>query len=133
MSEASCRIILIDDLEIDRFIIKRRLGLIGVHCDVIEFGDPADAVTFLAETPALEEPIASLVITDLRMPKVDGYDVIKLIREILHLKTIPLIGITAYQHLYTEQMTILSGADYYFPKPLTKSNFEKIASIINKK
>jgi CheY-like chemotaxis protein len=63
----SLLVLVVDDVESVRRLIRRVLEHAGHR--VLEAGDGVEALTCLAENPAVD-----LVLTDLRMPRMDGWE-----------------------------------------------------------
>ncbi|MCF8378406.1 MAG: tetratricopeptide repeat protein [Bacteroidales bacterium] len=57
-----------------------------------------------------------LILMDIRMPKVNGYDATRLIKA--YNADIPVIAITAYAMMEDEEKSILAGCDFYISKPI---------------
>ncbi|MCD4694837.1 MAG: tetratricopeptide repeat protein [Bacteroidales bacterium] len=57
-----------------------------------------------------------LVLMDIRMPKVNGYDATRMIKS--YDDSIPVIAITAYAMIEDEEKSILAGCDFYISKPI---------------
>lgn len=68
----------------------------------------------------LQEGHHTLVVTDLKMPLVDGMDLIDIIKKIDPL--IPVIVITAYGTIETAEEAIQKGAYDFITKPFRKEN-----------
>jgi DNA-binding NtrC family response regulator len=66
----------------------------------------------------LQEDHYDLVITDLKMPLVDGIDLIEIIKKIE--ATLPIIVITAYGTVETAEEAIQKGAYDFITKPFRK-------------
>jgi two-component system, response regulator len=89
------RILLVEDREDNIYLFKHALKHSGyqVHLDVATDGE--EAICFLekarssAYTSASEIP--DLILLDLRMPKVDGFEVLQWIRKQLQLLAIPVV------------------------------------------
>ncbi|MEJ5165685.1 MAG: sigma-54 dependent transcriptional regulator [Thermoanaerobaculia bacterium] len=64
-----------------------------------------------------------ILITDLRMPEVDGMQLLKFVRE--NYKNIGVIMITGYPSIGGAVEAIQMGADEYLPKPFTKEELLK--------
>lgn len=78
---------------------------------VIEGVDGTEAVAVaLRERP-------DLVIIDLMMPKMDGYEAIQGIRRDLSLATVPIMVLTAEDGADIERRVLAMGADDYMVKP----------------
>ncbi|MEW6387742.1 MAG: response regulator [Thermodesulfobacteriota bacterium] len=68
----------------------------------------------------LQEQHYDLVVTDLKMPLVDGIDLIDIIKKIDN--TVPIIIITAYGTIETAEEAIQKGAYDFITKPFRKEN-----------
>jgi len=66
----------------------------------------------------LQEDRYHVVITDLKMPLVDGMDLIEIIRKID--RTLPIIIITAYGTIETAEEAVQKGAYDFITKPFRK-------------
>jgi hypothetical protein len=74
-------------------------------------------------------PETKLVLMDIKMPEMDGFEATKLIKQIN--PDIPVIAITAYAMSGDEDRIIAAGCDGYLSKPINKKSlFEKIAEFI---
>ena len=69
---------------------------------------------------ALEENPADLVISDVMMPGMDGFEVCRRIKESLNLCHIPVILLTAKAAMDSQIQGLDTGADAYIPKPFDK-------------
>jgi two-component system chemotaxis sensor kinase CheA len=69
-----------------------------------------------------------LVLMDLMMPEMNGFEVIKVIRQIPEFKKIPIIALTAKAMKYDRKKCIEAGASDYISKPV---NLEQLFSIMN--
>ncbi len=79
----------------------------------------------------LKQDEFSIVVTDLQMPEVDGYELLAEICE--HYPDIPVIVVTAFGKSKTKQVVIDSGAASYIEKPLIVEELsETIKSILKK-
>ena len=68
-----------------------------------------------------------IILLDMRMPNMSGYDVLKIIRETD--KEIPIIAQTAYVSLNDENKLLKQGCNEYLSKPIDLDN---LISILNK-
>jgi len=59
-----------------------------------------------------------VILMDIMMPKMDGYEAMAEIREVEYLKNIPIIAVTAKAMKEERQRCIDAGADDYLPKPI---------------
>jgi len=70
--EQSARVLVVDDNEVNRDLIKRQIARLGHACDVVEDGSRA--------LEALRGGNYTLLLTDLRMPVLDGYELARAVR-----------------------------------------------------
>jgi two-component system, cell cycle response regulator DivK len=103
-------LLLVDDEEMNRDMLARRLTRRGYH--VIVATDGGEACT-----KALEERPA-LILMDMRMPVVDGYEAIRRIRGTPEIHGTPIIGLTAQAMAGDCQKVLDSGCNDYEPKPI---------------
>lgn len=64
-----------------------------------------------------------LIICDLQMPKLNGYEVARALRSDPELCRIPLIAVTAFSMLGDREKVLAAGFDGYFSKPIEPENF----------
>lgn len=64
----------------------------------------------------------ALVITDIRMPKLDGLSLLKTLKE--RNRKVPVIVITGYPSLDSAVESLNYGADSYLPKPINMKDFK---------
>jgi two-component system, cell cycle response regulator DivK len=65
-----------------------------------------------------EQSAIKLVLMDMMMPEVDGYQAIKLLRNMGDFKNLPIIAITAQAMVGDKERCIAAGADGYVAKPV---------------
>lgn len=74
----------------------------------------------------------AVAVIDLALPGMDGFALLKFIREQEHLVNLPCIAITAFHTPTLRQRVMQSGFDGYFAKPLDDRRLiEKIRSILD--
>ncbi|MGD8699601.1 MAG: sigma-54 dependent transcriptional regulator, partial [Gemmatimonadales bacterium] len=111
MGKDSGRILVVDDSADAREVLRRNLTSEGY--EVITASNVAEA----AET--LDVTSIDLVITDLKMPKVGGLDLIKHVRA--RFRDVGIIMVTGYASIETAVAAVKEGAENYLPKPFTDS------------
>jgi CheY-like chemotaxis protein len=103
------RILAIDDEPMTRML--ERVLLERENFEVLEASNGREAV----EIATREHP--DLMMIDLHMPEMDGYEAIARIRRDLSLATMPILVVTAEDGPGTEKRVLEMGADDYIVKP----------------
>lgn len=72
---------------------------------------------------AARREIPDLIICDLQMPKLDGYDVVRQIRLDPRLSKLPLVAVTAFTMRGDRDKVLAAGFDGYLGKPIVPEEF----------
>ena len=112
MSDEKERILIVDDSPDAREVLSRNLMAEGYH--VMTAPCVSEATGILDATPV------DLVITDLKMPKVGGIDLIRHVRARFK-REVGIIMITGYASIETAVTAVKEGAEAYLAKPFTDS------------
>lgn len=74
----------------------------------------------------------SIVVTDLAMPDMDGWQTLNAIRSSAQTAHIPVVAITSYDSVQVAEKVTEVGFDAYFPKPLNPRSFvQSLAKLID--
>jgi len=73
------------------------------------------------ETAVKENP--DIILLDIQLPQMDGYEVTNRIREIESLKATPIIAVTSYAMPGDKEKVLESGATGYIEKPINPDTF----------
>lgn len=103
------KILVVDDEDRMRKLVKD--FLIRNNYEVLEAGDGLAALDIFAENPDVD-----LIILDVMMPKKDGYETLKEIRET---SKVPVIMLTAKSEESDELLGFKYGVDEYVTKPFS--------------
>ncbi len=110
MTENGPVILVVDDNEDNRYTLVRRLRRQG-HEHVLEAENGRIALEILYHEPV------DLVLLDLMMPEVDGYEVLSTMKQDMDLRDVPVIMISAADELENVIRCLELGAEDYLPKP----------------
>jgi len=114
----SSRILVVDDEEKMRRILE--LALVGMGHDVVQAGDGQEALDRLSEGNF------DLVLTDLRMPRLDGVGLLQALRE--RGEDMPVIVLTAHGTVESAVEAMKLGAVDYIIRPFEMSTVELAVS-----
>jgi putative two-component system response regulator len=103
------RILVVDDDAADRMLLKRLLG--GQGYDVREVADGEAALGEVERNPP------DLVILDVLLPGVDGYDICRRLKSDPRTRLIPVIMITGLDHFEARLRGVDLGVDDFLVKP----------------
>ena len=104
------RILIVDDNETNRCILVARLGAEGYETREAEDGERAIAVA--------REVAPDVVLLDVMMPKIDGFEVCRRLKLDTTLGFVPIIMVTARTDSKDVVTGLNSGADEYLTKPI---------------
>lgn len=105
----------------DEVAIRGMLGLFFQNwgLDVLEAGDGENGVRIA------EEELPDIIMLDIMLPQMSGFDVITLLQSNPKTKGIPIIICTARRGLEDVERCLDAGADDYIQKPFEPSAMEK--------
>lgn len=110
MAGTGKRILYIEDNPDNRTLVQRVLNAEGY--DVVTANDGNEGL----ERAAAERPL--LILVDINMPDIDGYTVTAKLRQLAHLKHVPIIALTANVMKGDREKTLAAGCDGYIQKPI---------------
>jgi two-component system cell cycle response regulator DivK len=109
MTPMTKRILVVEDREDNRQILRDLLGNTGY-----ELVEALDGVQALA---AVAKQRPDLILMDIQLPIMDGYEATRRIRSNPDNKCIPIIAITSYALSGDEGKALAAGCDAYVAKP----------------
>jgi two-component system chemotaxis response regulator CheY len=120
------KFLVVDDFSTMRRIVRGLLKEMG--CNNVEEAD--DGVNALA---ALKAGKFDFVVSDINMPNMNGFDLLKAIKADDTLKHIPVLMVTAEARKEDIVLAAQTGAAGYIVKPFTKATLEeKVQKIMQK-
>lgn len=103
------KVLIVDDDELVRDLVRHKLTRAGF--DVIDAGDGERALELLAAEPP------DVVVLDAMMPGIDGFEVLRTIREQAGLAALPVVMLTARDQEEDVLNGLTLGAQDYIVKP----------------
>jgi two-component system, cell cycle response regulator DivK len=107
----SKRILVVEDTENNRMILNDLLTNAGF--EVVEARDGEKGVAMASECRP------DLILMDIQLPKVDGYEATRRIKSKPELQHIPIIAVTSYALSGDETKARAAGCDGYIAKPFS--------------
>jgi CheY-like chemotaxis protein len=122
-------ILLVEDNPDDAALVQRALKKHNLGNNLIHLTDGEQALEYLFGTGKFEgREIANkpkVILLDLKMPKIDGLQVLKAIREDPRTKPIPVVIMTSSREEKDIADTYTSGVNAYVVKPVDFANFSR--------
>ncbi|MBT6116061.1 MAG: response regulator [Porticoccaceae bacterium] len=112
MSDTELRILVVDDVEINRKLLKGQLESTGCHCFYAANGQEAIEL--------VQSQHIDLILMDVHMPVMDGIQACQEIRAIGELNDLLIIGITANLDPVTREKCLAVGMNLVIGKPITQ-------------
>lgn len=114
------KVLIVDDDVRNIFALTAALERKGMIISAAESG--AAAIDFLAKNPDTD-----LVLMDIMMPDMDGYQTMRQLRKQVAIKKMPIIALTAKAMVGDREKCLAAGASDYLSKPV---NVEQLNSLI---
>ena len=115
MKLADWHVLVVEDEADSMEVVRQILEFQGIQC--LPALSAEDALEILDDT------IPTLVIIDLALPGMNGWDLLEEIKGDARWSRIPRVAVTAYHSLEVAQEAIAVGFDAYFPKPIEATSF----------
>ena len=106
--------LIIDDSPVARRALRKALVASGLFDEVLEAADGAEALERVAGDSADR---LDLVLCDLLMPGIDGFELLERLQADPRLADVPVIVLTGEEDLETKVQALESGASDYLTKP----------------
>lgn len=128
-------VLLAEDSEDDRFLIRRAFRKAGVNNRVIEATDGQDAIAYLEGegkyANRTEYPLPCVIITDLKMPRVDGFGLLRWLQAHPDFERVPKLVLSSSDEPRDREQASRLGACGYFVKAGSVSDLVQVVSEIN--
>ena len=109
-------VLIVDDDERNRFALSSYLDTLDMK--VYTANDGHAAMNFLRSGESID-----IILLDIMMPVMDGYEMLRFLKDDDSLKGIPVIAVTARAMKGDDEKCLEAGASDYVPKPIELKNF----------
>ena len=113
---SQCRVLVIEDNKSNQAVLSRLLNVIGI----VNIEMAADGIEGLQKVPTYRP---DLIILDLTMPRMNGYEVLYHLKSAPETRSIPVLVQTVSDTRETREKTVSSGATDFISKPLNPLEF----------
>lgn len=124
-------ILLVEDNPDDEILTLRTLRKEIPDCGIVVKHDGAEALEYLLGLPASAaddqtQLVPSLVLLDLKLPKIDGHEVLRRLRANPATKTLPVVVLTSSREESDVAASYGNGANSYIRKPVDFTRFTEV-------
>ncbi len=117
------KILLVEDNEMNRDMLSRRLARKGYEVSIAVDGQQGIEMA-RAETP-------DLILMDMSLPVVDGWEATRQLKAAAETKAIPVIALTAHAMVGDREKAVEAGCDDFDTKPIEMPRLlEKIEALL---
>jgi len=111
------RVLVVDDIDANRFVLADTLGLLGFEID--------QATNGLEALKAAQSTPTDLVLMDVRMPVMDGLEAMRQMQLIPDLCQVPIIAVSAGVTRNEQAECLAAGAKAFLTKPIDEASMLK--------
>jgi CheY-like chemotaxis protein len=120
-------ILLVEDDENDVFVFQRAWRAAEPKTELVVVNNGADAIKFLAERLGSGEVLPTLVVTDLKMPFMDGFQLLAWINTQANFRQLPVLILSGSTLENDVQRAYVAGACGYIAKP---ARYEDLVRVV---
>lgn len=122
---------MVEDNDSDVFLIREALAGTGMPLSVHLAKDGEQAVRFLDEAEnTADAPCPALVVLDINLPKVQGGDVLRHLRELSRCQNTKVLVVSTSDSTQDRDKMMKLGANGYFRKPSKYDDFMKLSDVV---
>jgi len=125
------RILLVEDNNADVYLFRKALQSADLHVELVVIEDGAEALAFVGEDDKYSRsPIPNLAVLDLNLPKNDGIQVLRAMRQNERFAHVPVVVTSSSPSLPLQAETEQLRVSRYIRKPPDLEEFLKIGEIL---
>jgi CheY-like chemotaxis protein len=128
-------VLLAEDDENDVFLMRRAFHEAGLELAMIDVPNGEEAIKYLSGrgpyTDRDSYPLPALLLLDLKMPLLNGFELLAWLQRQLDLRTLPAVVLSSSGFDFDIQRALQLGARDYMVKPQTHNGLVKLVRQIN--
>jgi CheY-like chemotaxis protein len=125
-------ILIAEDSEADIYFLFRIMDQTGVLNPIYVVRDGNEARAYLEGTGPYADrttyPIPGIVLVDLKMPGIDGFEILRWKKRVADLKNVLMVAVSSYDGVYGINLAYEMGADTFLSKPLAGQDIVNLIS-----
>ena len=123
-------VLLAEDSALDTLLVREAIAIykLPIQLQVLEDGDKA--CVYLQKVESKEAPSPAMALLDLNLPKRDGIEILKRIRQSSICGSIPVVIVTSSDSPRDRAAAERLGANRYFRKPTDYDEYLKLGKIL---
>ena len=111
-------IAMVDDEKLDHEIVERFHRRSGLRNPLVHFADGMAFFAYLDEVDAGLAPLPAVVLMDINMPRMNGFETVEALRSRERFRDVPIVlMLTSSDDLRDKEQALAAGADGYLLKP----------------
>lgn len=119
-------VLIVDDDEDDRLFMEQAFKADSPYTHVYQAADGEQALDLLGSA----QPLPDVVLLDLNMPGLSGFEVLKRLKQSAHCQSIPVVILTTSDALADQEQSRQLGATEFITKPTDYNGLNAIAERI---
>jgi len=126
-------VLVVDDDQNDIFFLRRAFNKAGLPYPVHDVRDGQEAIDYLSGSAHFQDrsqfPLPDLLLLDLKMPRVSGFDVLRWLETRQELRNLPVVVLSSSNQQSDIEKAQALGADDYLVKP---THFDELMELARK-
>lgn len=124
--------LVVEDDEITSFLIQKTLSKSNAFKEILSFENGQPALVYLQEALAQLKPIPNLILLDINMPIMDGWELLDALQELHFPNLIPVVMLTSsINEEDRKKAKTYKNVKGYFTKPLTGKYVEELVNLLD--